>query len=175
MKEKIIIIDDFYDTPYQYHKSFSENHFLITNETIEKLTSIVGNKIEIIDTSNEILREGQSTSVCAHLSSDWIALIYLSLPLNSFGEYGVKFYSHLSTGLESFPTKKDLEKYDISENQLLEVFSNSSELWKEYGNIPIKYNRLVLLRSNFWHSYGCGFGMDLNTSMLFQRIFIRDV
>ena len=31
--------------------------------------------------------------------------------------------------------------------------------WKEYGKIPARYNRLVLFRSNRWHSYGKGFGL----------------
>jgi len=175
MKEKTIVIDEFYDIPHQYHKSFFENQCLISEETIQKLTHIIGNPIEIIDASNEVLSEGQNTSVCSHLSSDWIAIIYLTLPLISFGENGIKFYSHISIGLENFPTQEDLQKYNISENQLSEVFSSSSELWKEYGSIPAKYNRLVLFRSNIWHSYGYGFGVDLNTCMLFQKIFIRNV
>lgn len=174
MKENFIIVDNFYDIAHQYHKSFFENQCLISDETIEKLTHIIGNPIEIINASNEVLSEGQETSVCCHLSSDWIALIYLTLPLNSFGEFGVRLYSHLSTGLESFPTVEDLQKHNILENQLSDVFSSFPELWKEYGIISPKYNRLVLFRSNLWHSYGKGFGVDLNTSMLYQKIIIKN-
>ena len=130
--------------------------------------------IEIISASNEVLSEGQNTSVCSHLSSDWIAVIYLTLPLVSFGECGIKFYSHLATGLEAFPSVEDLQKYNISEDKLSEVFSSSSDLWKEYASIPAKYNRMVLFRSHLWHSYGKGLGVDLNTSMLYQKIIIRN-
>lgn len=175
MTEKIIVVDDFYDIPHQYHKSFFENQCLISEETIEKITHIINNPIEIISASNEVLSEGQATSVCSHLSSDWIAVIYLNLPMASFGECGIKFYSHLLTGLEAFPSSEDLKKLNISENKLLEVFASQPDLWKEYGNIPAKYNRLVLFRSDLWHSYGNGFGVDLNTSMLYQKIIIRNV
>lgn len=175
MKQKIIIIDDLYDIPHQYHKGFFENQCIISEETVSKITEVVGNPIEIINASNEILKEGEDTSVCCHLTADWIAVIYLSLPLVSFGECGLKFYSHISTGLETFPSQKDLEKHNISENQLLDVFSPDLKLWKEYGSIPTKYNRMVLFQANLWHSYGKGYGTELNTSMLYQKVIIRNV
>lgn len=175
MNTNIIIVDDLYDVPHQYHKGFFENQCVITEETVEKIAEIIGNPIKIISASNEVLSEGQETTVCSHLSSDWIAVIYLTLPLVSFGECGLKFYSHLATGLETFPSQEDFQKYNITENNLLEVFSTRSELWKEYGNIQAKYNRMVLFRSNLWHSYGTGFGSDLNTSMLYQKIIIKNV
>ena len=174
MSEKIIIVDNFYDIPHQYHKSFFENQCLISEETVEKITSVLGNRIEIISATNEILSEGQTTSVCSHLSSDWIAVIYLTLPLTSFGESGMRFYSHLGTGLENFPSLEDLKTHNILKEQILEVFDTSRDVWKEYGNIPTKYNRMVLFRSNLWHDYGRGFGADLNTSMLYQKIIIRN-
>ena len=174
MKQNIIIVDDLYDVPHQYHKGFFENQCVITNETVEKLTEIIGNPIEIISSSNEVLSEGQDSTVCSHLSSDWIAVIYLTLPLVSFGESGLKFHSHLATGLEAFPSQEELQKHNITEENLLEVFSSSFELWKNYGSIPAKYNRMVLFRSNLWHSYGRGFGTDLNTSMLYQKIIIKN-
>ena len=46
--------------------------------------------------------------------------------------------------------------------------------WNEYGSIPIKHNRLILFRSDLWHSYGDGFGSDLNTSMLYKKIIIKN-
>jgi len=175
MSEKIIVIDNLYDIPHQYHKGFFENQCVITDETVGKIQEIIGNPIEIINVSNEVLSKGHTTSVCSHLSADWIAIIYLTLPLISFGESGIKFYSHLATGLEVFPTAEELQKYNISENQLLEVFASQGNLWKEYGSIPAKYNRMVLFRGNLWHSYGNGFGEDLNTSMLYQKVIIRNV
>jgi hypothetical protein len=175
MTEKIIVVDDLYDIPHQYHKGFFENQCLITDEIIGKISHIIGNKIEIIQASNEVLSKEQNTSVCCHLSSDWIAVIYLTLPMVSFGESGIKFYSHINSGLESFPSPEYLQKHNISESDLLNIFDSDLKLWKEYGNIPTKYNRMVLFRSNLWHSYGEGFGEDLNTSMLYQKIIIRNV
>ena len=167
MTEQIIIVDDLYDIAHQYHKGFFENQCVITDETVGKISQIIGNPIDIISATNEV---GSLPGVVAHLECDWIALIYLTLPLESFGEFGVKFYSHLATGLEAFPTKEEMVKYQINESQLNEVFSSDLGLWKEYGNVPMKYNRMVLFRGNRWHSYDS----KLNNSMLYQKIIIRN-
>lgn len=168
MTEQIIVVDDFYDIAHQHHKGFYENHCVITDETLGKISQIIGNSIEIISATNEI---GNIPGVVAHLSCDWIALIYLTLPMESFGEFGLKFYSHLGTGLETFPSHKEMEIYGIDENQLKQVFDSNLSSWKEYANIPIKYNRMILFRGNRWHSYES----KLNNSTLYQKIIIRNV
>lgn len=167
MNEQIIIVDDLYDIAHQYHKGFFENKCVISDETIGKISQIIGNPIEIVSATNEI---GSIRNVVAHLKSDWIAVIFLTLPLEAFGEFGLKFYSHLATGLETFPTEDEMIKYQIKENELTDTFSSDLKLWKEYGNIPMKYNRMVLFRSNRWHSYES----KLNNSMLYQKIIIRN-
>ena len=168
MREQIIIVDNFYDIAHQYHKSFSENQCLITNETIGKISQIIGNPIEVLSATNET---ESIPGVVAHLGCDLIALIYLTLPMKAFGEFGLKFYSHLGTGLETFPTQEEMKTYRIDDNQLEQVFNSDLSLWKEYGSIPVKYNRLILFRGNLWHSYES----KLNNSIFYQNIIIRNV
>lgn len=167
MRDQIIIVDDLYDIAHQYHKGFFENQCVITDETVGKISQIIGNPIKIISATNET----QSVpGVLAHLSCDWIAVIYLTLPLEAFGEFGIKFYSHLATGLETFPTQEEMVKYKLEENKLNEIFSFDMSLWKKYGRIPLKYNRMVLFRGNRWHSYES----TLNNSTLYQKIIIKN-
>jgi len=165
MREQIIIVDNLYDIPHQYHKGFFENQCVITDETISKVTEVIGNPIEIISATNEV---GGESDIVAHLTSDWIAVIYLTLPMQSFGETGIKFYSHLATGLEVFPTTEEIKRYQLT--HLEETFRSDLSLWKAYGDIPAKYNRMVLFRSNLWHSYGS----NINSFMLFQKIIINN-
>jgi len=168
MSEQIIVVDNLYEIAHMFHKGFYEDQCVITDETVEKLSQIIGNPIEIISATNET---GSLPGVVAHLSCDWIAVIYLTLPLEAFGEFGLKFYSHLATGLETFPTQDEMKKYQINENELEKIFDSDLSLWKEYANIPVKYNRMVLFRGNRWHSYQ----NKLNNSMLYQKIIIRNV
>lgn len=138
MNEKIIIVDDFYDISYQYHESFFKNKCVITDETIGKISQILGRPVKIISASNEINGNNEITFYSDH--DYWIAVIYLTLPLVSFGEHALKFFTS--------------EK-------------------KEYGNIVAKYNRMILFRANILHSYGVGFGNNLNDSLLYQKIIIK--
>ena len=138
MIEQIIVVDDLYDIAHQYHKGFFENQCVITDETGGKISQILGKPIEIVSASNQVNGTDEITS---RSDCDWIAVIYLTLPLTSFGEQGLKFFTPEG---------------------------------KEYGNIVAKYNRMVLFRANLLHSYGTGYGDNLNNSMLYQRIFVKD-
>lgn len=165
MNSQIIVVDDLYDIPHQYHKGFDENQCLITDETVGKISQILGNPVKVIQASNEV----ETTSgVVAHLECDWIAVIYMTLPLEAFGEMGIRFYSHLPTGLETFPTKEEIEKYQIEEKEITKVFASDSKLWKEYSCIPAKYNRMVLFKGNRWHSY------NLNSGIRYQKVIINN-
>jgi len=165
MNSQIIVVDDLYDIPHQYHKGFDENQCLITDETVGKISQILGNPVKVIQASNEV----ETTSgVLAHLECDWIAVIYMTLPLEAFGEMGIRFYSHLPTGLETFPTKEEIEKYQIEEKEITEVFASDSKLWKEYSCIPAKYNRMVLFKGHRWHSY------NLNSGIRYQKVIINN-
>ena len=165
MNSQIIVVDDFYDFPYQYHKSFDESECLITEETVGKISQILGHSIKIVEASNEM---GTSSDVVAHLECDWIAVIYMTLPLEVFGEMGVRFYSHLPTGLETFPTENEMVKYQIDQNELEKVFASDSKLWKEYGCVAAKYNRMILFKGNRWHSY------NLNNNIRYQKVIINN-
>jgi len=138
MIEQIIVVDDLYDVAHLYHKGFFESQCVITDETGGKISQILGKPIEIVSASNEI---NGSDEIVSRSDCDWIAVIYLTLPLISFGEHGLKFFTPEG---------------------------------KEYGNIPVKYNRMVLFRSNLLHSYGKGYGDNLNNSMMYQKILIKD-
>ena len=168
MRSEIIIVDNLYDNPFQYYEGFLNNQCVITDETLGKISQIIGNPIDVMSATNET---GSLPGTVAHLSCDWIAIIYLTLPIEAFGEFGIKFYSHIATGLETFPTQEEMKTYQIDESQLEQVFNSDSSLWKEYANIPVKYNQMVLFRGNRWHSYE----NTLNNSMLYQKIIIRDV
>ena len=162
MKSEIFVIDNFYDIPFEYHKSFLNNKIEITEETTCKISSIVKSDIKILEATNNVQKEEDEAGITAHLGSDWIAIIYLQMGYPSFGEFGMKFFSHIETGLESYVDGQEY-KFNVTDKTQ----------WKEYGKIPARYNRLVLFRSNRWHSYGKGFGNDLNTSMLYQKMIIN--
>jgi len=138
MIEQVIVVDDLYDNAHMYHKGFFENQCIITDETGGKISQVLRRPIQIVSASNEVNGTDEIVSFPEH---QWIAVVYLTLPLTGWGEHGLKFFA--SEG-------------------------------KECGNIPAKYNRMVLFRGNLLHSYGKGYGDNLNNSMLYQKIVVKD-
>ena len=138
MIEQIIVVDDLYDIAHQYHKGFFENQCVITEETGGKISQVLRHPIQIVSATNEVNGTDEIVSFPNH---QWIAVIYLTMPMAGWGEHGLKFFTPEG---------------------------------KEYGNIPAKYNRMVLFRGNLLHSYGKGYGDTLNNSMLYQKIVVKD-
>jgi hypothetical protein len=176
MNQKIIIADDFYDVAFQYRQSFLENQCLITDETVNKITEMLQQKVNVVEAFNECVSENTKNPITANTACDWIAVIYLTMPAECVSKQGMSFYIHKKTELDAFPddyakslfglqTMEDLEKtFDVC----------NPEDWKEYMNIFVKYNRIVLFRADRWHSYGKGFGEDLNNSMIYQKVLLKN-
>ena len=182
MNQKIFVIDNFIKDPLAYHdkiaKSFEpeirtdiETKYPESN-IFQNISSILRSNIQVLESKDHVQKECDRSPICCHVESDYIGVLYLTLPLSAWGEVGMKFYSHKETGLDAFPTQEEIQKYNIS--SIGKTFSQNLENWNEYGSIPIKHNRLILFRSNLWHSYGNGFGSDLNTSMLYKKIIIKN-
>jgi len=179
MKQKIFVIDNFIEFPIAYYDKITKPKSKLEIEEkypdskiFQNISSILKSRIQVLECKDHIQKENDRSPICCHQGSDYIGVLYLSLPLVNWGEVGIKFYSHKETGLDSFPTQEQMRKYNITD--ISKTFDCNTKYWKEYGSIPIKHNRLILFRSNLWHSYGNGFGSDLNTSMLYKKIIIKN-
>lgn len=175
MKEKIIIADDFYDIAHQYHKSFFENQCLITDETIGKISELLQQNIKVVAASNESIIEKQNI-ITANTSCDWIAVIYLSMPSDCVFTQGMSFYIHSKTQLETFPDDYAQSLYGLQTMEDLQKTFNVYDLneWKEYMNIFVKYNRIVLFRGDTWHSYGQCQKENINNPIIYQKILLQN-
>lgn len=177
MNQKIFVIDNFAEFPLAYCDKIVQPELKLEIEKkypeskiFQDISFILKSKIQVLECEDHVQKENDRSPICCHVESDYIGVLYLSLPLVAWGEVGIKFYSHKETGLDSFPTQEQAKNItDIDK-----TFSQNLENWKEYGSIPVKHNRMILFRSNLWHSYGNGFGSDLNTSMLYKKIIIRN-
>lgn len=176
MNQKVIIADDFYDVAHQYRLSFFEKNCLITEETLNKISHILNQNVSVIEASNEVCFGNVKGQITANIQADWIAIIYLTLPPDCVSKQGLKFYTHKKTRLDSFPNKYAMDMYGWKTIEDLEKSFNVFNLedWEEYMNVFVKYNRLILFRGDYWHSYGNGFGGDLNTSMIYQKILLKN-
>jgi hypothetical protein len=186
MNQKFIIVDDFYEIAHKTLKDFhQEGNFLqtefgeeIVGEITEKVSSILNQPVQVGHVFNELTPKDSPNIITSNTQYDWIAIIYLNLPTEThhLGR-GLSFYLHKSTGLDCFPNDLACKVNGLQNiDDIIKCFDgNNQSYWKEYMNIYVKYNRMVLFRADLWHSYGVGFGNELNNSMKHQKVLIKNV
>lgn len=195
MNQKIIIIDDFYDLAFFHHQAFGHidseitSQFLtapqdvlakskcnIEEETYSKISSILNKKSVKIDGINCVLGEDNKDTIVSNIQYDWIAVIYLTLPTICSFNTGLKFYKHIPTNLDSYPDKTSSEMLGLkTTDEINNSFDfNDRNQWKKYTDIYLKYNRAIIFKADLWHSYGDGFGNQINNSMIYQTLFIAN-
>jgi hypothetical protein len=176
MNQKIIVADDFYDIAHPYHKGIIEGEPIFTDEAPQKISHLLGRPVKIENLFNEVVSANTPNPITANVGCDWIGVIYLTLPSDCVSQRGMSFYSHLKTGLDSFPNEYARQLHGIqTQEDIMAMFDiNNGEEWKEYSNVYVKYNRIVLFSADLWHSYGDGFGDQLNNSMIYQKMLIQN-
>lgn len=202
MKQKIIVIDNFYDNPWEiYQKAITAKYGNLDDEvnypgrnTIEcfyneechrKICEILGQKIiPSKETSVGHIRstlKGQKGALSVHCDvfEDYAGIIYLTLPSQCEGVPGTSFYLHKKTGLDHFPNDAEVKMYGWQNPwELKQGFttleSNSDDSWHKYCTIFMRYNRLILFDSKLWHSSEPGFGDCIENSRLVQLLFFKN-
>lgn len=177
MNQKIIIADDFYEIAHKHHKGFIDRECVIIEETTQKISHLLGRQVQILEAFNEVVFENTQNQITANTQADWIATIYLTLPPECVFKKGLSFYIHKKTNLDCFPNEYAMELYGWKTMEDLQKsfdVSNPND-WEEYMNIFVKYNRLVLFKADLWHSYGSGFGNQLDNTLLYQKLLIKNI
>ena len=177
MNQKIIIADDFYDNAHKYYKGIIESEPIFTDEAPQKISHLLSRQIKVENLFDEHLTEDSPNPITANIVCDWIAVIYLTMPGDCVSKKGMSFYSHLKTGFDSFPNEYARQLHGLHTHEdMQETFNvDIEEDWKKYSDVYVKYNRIVLFSADLWHSYGNGFGDQINNSMIYQKLLITNV
>ncbi|WP_037551706.1 DUF6445 family protein [Sphingomonas sp. URHD0057] len=107
--------------------------------------------------------------------SVWSGILYLSRPEDCRG--GTEFYRHIPTGTDEVPRKVEQINalgYAASAemgHQILEKDGGDRSKWELTMTVPMRYNRLVLLRPWLWHTSGPGFGDSAENGRLVYLMF----
>ena len=109
----------------------------------------------------------------------WSGILYLSRPEDCSG--GTDFFRHRRTGTDRAPlTAADLavmgyDDFDKVHRDLIEREGTDDSKWERTMTIPMRYNRLVLLRPWMWHTAGPGFGTSIeNGRLVYLMFFAKD-
>ena len=114
-------------------------------------------------------------------NSQWSGILYLSRPEDCSG--GTDFFRHKETNTDcTLLTKtelRDLGWHDADTankkiNEIIQRDSNDDEKWEHIMQVPMKYNRLLLLRPWLWHTAGPGFGNTLENGRMVFLMFYQE-
>ncbi len=107
--------------------------------------------------------------------SHWSGILYLSRPEDCRG--GTEFFRHRRTGTDRAPlTHAEAQAMGLAsmsevQREIIEKDSNDDAKWESTMQVPMRFNRLVLLRPWLWHTAGEAFGDTLENGRLVFLMF----
>jgi hypothetical protein len=105
----------------------------------------------------------------------WSGILYLSRPQDCRG--GTEFFRHRPTHTDRAPiTDAELAAMGYSSHaqmhqEIIEKHSNDDDQWEPTMQVPMRFNRLVLLRPWLWHTAGPAFGDRPDNARLVYLMF----
>jgi hypothetical protein len=108
-------------------------------------------------------------------AAHWSGILYLSRPQDCRG--GTEFFRHRATGTDrapyndreaaawGFPSAKGMV------DEILERDGTDDSKWEMTQRVPMRFNRLLLLRPWLWHTAGENFGDTLENGRLVYLMF----
>ena len=110
--------------------------------------------------------------------SHWSGILYLTRPEDCQG--GTEFYRHLPTGTDHVPLTPESLKaagfssYDELKREILEKDALDRSKWELTMTVPMRFNRLILLQPQYWHTAGESFGDSIeNGRLVYLMFFLR--
>lgn len=198
MPTSLIVVDDFLDDPHALRNAALRLSYPAVKATYPGRNSV--ERINLEGLNNEVSRlVGEPLAPMVHdqahgkcrlaLASDvgaakvhvdashWSGILYLSRPEDCRG--GTEFFRHLPTDTERAPysNKEAADKFGAPSAKqwtadVLEDTADDSK-WELTMRVPMRFNRLVLLRPWLWHTAGECFGDKPENGRLVYLMFFR--
>jgi hypothetical protein len=105
----------------------------------------------------------------------WAGVLYLTLPEHCQG--GTEFYRHKRLGTDRAAIYAHemaaigAKTYREAAEPIIAADSADLTKWEHVMTVPMRYNRLILLRPWLWHAAGRSFGDSLANGRLVQLFF----
>jgi hypothetical protein len=197
MPTSLIIVDDFLDDPHVLRNAALRLTYPEAKGTYPGRNSV--ERIDLEGLNTEVSRlvgeplvpllQGQAHGKCrialgsdtgtakVHVDgSHWSGILYLSRPEDCRG--GTEFFRHIPTNTERAPynDKEATEKFGAPSAKqwsadLLARDTNDDSKWEMTLRVPMRFNRLILLRPWLWHTAGESFGDTLENGRLVYLMF----
>lgn len=198
MQRSLIIVDDFLDNAWQLRQAalgmdypVLESQFPGRNSVQRiNLTGLSEEVSHILDEPVRPISPLQSHGnfrialasnigrAKVHIdAAHWSGILYLSRPEDCQG--GTEFFRHVRTNTDRAPmTPEQLRahgyaSFDEMHADIVERDSLDDSQWEMNMQIPMRFNRLILLRPWLWHTAGPGFGDSIENGRLVYLLFFE--
>lgn len=196
MPTSLIIVDDFIDEPFALRKAaldltYGNRSGAFPGRNSDQRINISGLDQQVSRLVGEPLRSlpaPQSHAKCRLSLADdkgrgkvhvdpahWSGILYLSRPEDCHG--GTEFFRHLRTGTERAPyDDAEAARYGYATVRemvrgVLDPDSLDDSKWEMTMRVPMRFNRLILLRPWLWHTAGENFGDSVENGRLVYLMF----
>lgn len=193
MLRSVIIVDDFLERPEilrnaalqqeyptlkntPYFPGRNSKHRQLINGFDERISEIVGERLVPVTEGApfakfRIALEGDKGTKGVHVdNAHWTVILYLTLPEHC--QDGTHLFRHIPTNTDKAPLSIDecraIGCKDFPEfwDKILNAHTNNPEKWEKIMTIPMRYNRLVLIRPQQYHDAGLSFGDSIENGRL---------
>ena len=196
MPTSLVIVDDFLTDPHELRQAAMRLTYpeqsgafpgrnslerVTVDGLAEEVSRVVGEPLKPIDPPQShakcriTLASDQGRARVHMDQSHWSGILYLTLPEHCRG--GTEFYRHKRTGTERAPLNT-AELHALGYQTMPEMYRDIIEhdtvndaAWELLMRVPMRFNRLVLLRPWLWHTAGEGFGDNLANGRLVYLMF----
>ena len=109
--------------------------------------------------------------------SNLSGILYLSRPEDCAG--GTEFFRHIRTGTDRLPMMPEevnalgYSSYGELHRDIVVKEGRDRSKWQHTMTVPMRFNRLVLLQPQYWHTSGPGFGDSLENGRLVYLMFFK--
>ena len=200
MKRSIVIVDDFHPNPdevrqvalnagypepengYTYPGRNSKGNYY-PQELHQRFETILNRKLTPAGFNGyfRLSLENDGFQQDVHVDPNWEfgAVCYLNTPEQCVDEGGTSFWMHNKTKMEKCPTTLEMARHygysSQKEAWWTTVYGEGLDRtkWTRYLLSPMKYNRIVIFRTDLWHSHNFNFGDSLENGRLVQLFFFN--
>ena len=171
MNNKVTIIDNFYDEPYEVRRHALQRDYKSGNfvgmRTSDGVSEEVVNKFSDLNVINGHFEWSPSDS---------IKIVDIDYSIKLFGIIFLSPHAPINSGI-SFHRYKELEmdkyKYDEPAHELVNEYGTDFTKWDEVDRVGNVFNRLVIYETKYYHSTTNYFGKDVLDSRLIQRLYLK--
>jgi hypothetical protein len=164
-----------------------------SQEIMQLIANQLGKTIKFISPDNGSYRISFANSVAQsdiHVDNEtgeqftsYAAVLYLNLPGQC--QSGTRFWQHRATGWQrrwpeetvqqaGFASFKSFQQRSLPKNTQATAFNAMAAQraeWQAILEVPMRHNRLIMYRGDFFHSIGEVFGTDMQDGRLVQLFF----